>query len=43
MTKINKTEMEFIDKLLARSKFTENDAEEIGHKIKHEMNKRFRK
>ena len=42
MKKISKKEIELIDNLLARSTLTEKDAEEIGHKIKHEMNKRFR-
>ncbi len=30
-----------LDKALAKSKLTEKDAEEIGHKIKHEIRKRF--
>jgi hypothetical protein len=33
--------LELLDKLLSKSKLTESDAERIGHKIKHEMNKRF--
>jgi hypothetical protein len=33
--------LELIDKLLSKSKLTEEDAERIGHKIKHEMGKRF--
>ena len=35
-------ELHWIDKLLEKSTLTEKDAEEIGHKIKHEMGKRFR-
>ena len=35
-------ELHWIDKLLEKSTLTEKDAEEIGHKIKHEMNQRFR-
>lgn len=38
--KIN--EMDFLDKVLKNSKFTEGDAEEIGHNIKAEIRKRFR-
>lgn len=33
--------LEILDKLLSKSKFTEKDAERIGHKIKHEMSARF--
>lgn len=33
--------LEILDKLLAKSKLTEKDAESIGHKIKHEMSQRF--
>ncbi|HIG93000.1 TPA: hypothetical protein HA242_06490 [Candidatus Woesearchaeota archaeon] len=36
-------ELHWMDKLLEKSTLTEKDAEEIGHKIKHEMNKRFRR
>jgi len=32
--------LELMDKLLAKSGLTEEDAEEIGHKIKHEIAKR---
>ena len=32
--------LEFMDKLLAKSEMTEQDAEEIGHKIKHGIAKR---
>ena len=32
--------LELMDKLLAKSGLTEKDAEEIGHKIKHEIAKR---
>ena len=32
--------LELMDKLLAKSKLTEQDAEEIGHKIKHGIAKR---
>ncbi len=35
-------EIEFLDKILANSEFTESDAERIGHKIKEEMRKRFK-
>lgn len=35
-------ELHLMDIVLAKSKLTEEDAEEIGHKIKHEMAKRFR-
>lgn len=31
-----------MNKLVKNSTFTEEDAEEIGHKIKHEMAKRFK-
>lgn len=34
-------ELHWMDKLLEKSKLTENDAERIGHKIKHEIRKRF--
>ncbi|MBI2665301.1 hypothetical protein HYX12_01605 [Candidatus Woesearchaeota archaeon] len=34
-------ELHWVDKALAKSKLTEKDAEEIGHKIKHEISKRF--
>jgi len=34
---------EKFDNLLKNSKLTEKDADEIGHKIKGEMAKRFRK
>jgi hypothetical protein len=32
--------LELIDKLLAKSEMTEQDAEEIGHRIKHGIAKR---
>jgi len=32
--------LELMDKLLAKSQLTEQDAEEIGHKIKHGIAKR---
>lgn len=32
--------LELMDKLLAKSKLTEKDAEKIGHKIKHGIAKR---
>ena len=32
--------LELMDKLLAKSKLTEQDAEEIGHKIKHGIAKK---
>jgi len=35
-------ELHWIDLILSRSKLTEKDAEEIGHKIKHNISKRFR-
>ncbi len=34
-------ELHWIDKVLENSRLGEKDAEEIGHKIKHEMAKRF--
>ncbi len=34
-------ELHWIDKVLANSKLTEDDAEKIGHKLKHQMAKRF--
>lgn len=36
-------ELELVDKLLEKSELTEEDAEEIGHKIKAEVRKRFEK
>ncbi len=36
-------ELHWIDTLLEKSTLTEEDAERIGHQIKHEMNKRFRR
>jgi len=36
-------ELHWIDKLVEKSKFTEKDADEIGHKIKGEILKRFLK
>lgn len=36
-------ELEWMDKVLKNSEFTEEDAEEIGHKIKSEIRKRFEK
>ena len=33
--------LEIIDKLLAKSQLTEEDAEIIGHKIKHSMAKKY--
>lgn len=36
-------ELHWMDKLLIRSTLTEKDAEEIGHKIKHDLRKRFSK
>ena len=36
-------EMELADELLKSSELSESDAEEIGHKIKAEITKRFRK
>ena len=35
-------EIEFLEKVLKNSQFTEEDAEIIGHKIKAEIRKRFR-
>ncbi|HLC19647.1 MAG TPA: hypothetical protein VJK72_01925 [Candidatus Nanoarchaeia archaeon] len=35
-------ELHWIDLILSKSKLTEKDAEEIGHKIKHNISKRFR-
>lgn len=32
--------MEMMDKLLSKSRLTEEDADKIGHKIKHEIAKR---
>ena len=34
-------ELHWMDKLVEKSKFTEKDADEIGHKIKHEIRKRI--
>ncbi|MFH0837496.1 MAG: hypothetical protein V1870_05170 [Candidatus Aenigmatarchaeota archaeon] len=34
-------ELHWMDIVLEKSKLTENDAEKIGHKIKHEIRKRF--
>lgn len=34
-------ELHWIDILLEKSELTDEDAERIGHKIKHEMRKRF--
>jgi predicted CopG family antitoxin len=34
-------EIKMMDKLLSKSKLTEEDAEIIGHKIKHEIRKRL--
>lgn len=36
-------EIELLDKMLSKSKLTEEDAEIIGHKIKAEIRKRFDK
>lgn len=36
-------ELEMMDEILKDSKLTEKDAEEIGHKIKSEISKRFKK
>ena len=33
-------DIELMDKLLSKSQLTEEDAERIGHKIKHEIAKR---
>jgi len=38
MVKIN---LHWMDKLLEKSRLTEEDAEDIGHKIKSEIMKRF--
>ena len=34
-------ELHWTDSLLEKSELTEEDAERIGHKIKHEIRKRF--
>lgn len=34
-------ELRSMDKLLSKSELTENEAEEIGHKIKHGIRKRL--
>ena len=34
-------ELHWMDRILDKSTLTEDDAEEIGHKIKHEIRKRF--
>ena len=34
-------QLEFMEKVLAKSNLTEDDAERIGHKIKGEIRKRF--
>jgi len=36
-------ELHWIDEVLSKSELTEKDAERIGHKIKHEIAKRFLK
>jgi len=36
-------ELHWVDHVLERSELTEEDAEEIGHKIKNQMAKRFLK
>ena len=36
-------ELHWMDEVLRKSKLTEEDAERIGHKIKHEIAKRFLK
>ena len=36
-------ELHWIDKILENSKLTEQNAEELGHKIKNEIVKRFNK
>ncbi len=36
-------ELEFMDSILKDSRLTEQDAEEIGHNIKAEISRRFRK
>lgn len=33
--------LEIVEKILEKSEFTEQDAEEIGHKVKKEIRKRF--
>jgi hypothetical protein len=35
-------ELHWIDEMLKKSALTKDDAEEIGHKIKHEIRKRFK-
>ena len=37
---VHARKLELMDKLLAKSKLTEEDAERIGHKIKHGIAKR---
>ena len=37
------TQLNWMDKALKDSKLTEKDADIIGHKIKHEIRKRFHK
>lgn len=34
-------ELHWVDKVLSKSNLTEEDGERIGHKIKHEIAKRF--
>lgn len=34
-------ELDWLDSMLSRSELTEEDAETIGHQIKHEMAKKF--
>lgn len=34
-------EIKMVDRMLSKSKLTENDAEIIGHKIKHEIRSRL--
>lgn len=34
-------ELHWMDHVLKNSSFTEENAEKIGHKVKHEINKRF--
>jgi hypothetical protein len=36
-------ELHWMDEVLRRSRLSEEDAERIGHRIKHEMAKRFMK
>lgn len=36
-------ELHWMDKMLEKSTLTEEDADRIGHKIKHEIRKRFSK